>query len=378
MNGIKKLRIAIVTSGRFHVCDLARELSKLGHEVKFYSLVPPWRTKQFQLPPSSNRWMLPNLALAALGCKFASDSNIQSRIEALTTKLDRAIASRLEPCDVLIGMSGMCNEVARVAKRKYGAKVWIERGSRHILSQQQILAQIPGASQVSQTCVERELCDYDQADTIVVLSKHCEESFIEFGVEQQKLFRNPLGVNLQMFSPTVAPSSLDPTVIMTGTWSLQKGVDVLTAAWQRLPGVRLLHVGPVGDFPLPTQSGFQHFDKVDQPRLREFYSQSHVFALASRQEGLATVLPQALACGLTLVCTTRSGGEDLKMFTDDPEIISVVEPDDVDGLTLALSKSVEQAVLETGTRQKLSPEACHELSWAGCGKRYNAALVSRV
>jgi hypothetical protein len=41
------MRIAILTSGRFHACDLARELAKHEHDVRFYSLVPPSRTRRF-------------------------------------------------------------------------------------------------------------------------------------------------------------------------------------------------------------------------------------------------------------------------------------------------------------------------------------------
>jgi hypothetical protein len=33
-------------------------------------------------------------------------------------------------------LSGMHREVARFAKRRFGATIWLERGSRHILSQE--------------------------------------------------------------------------------------------------------------------------------------------------------------------------------------------------------------------------------------------------
>ena len=53
-------RIAIATAGRFHVLDLARELAALGHEVRFYSMLPPSRTASFGLQADSTstccRW----------------------------------------------------------------------------------------------------------------------------------------------------------------------------------------------------------------------------------------------------------------------------------------------------------------------------------
>lgn len=44
------MKINILSSGRFHVCDLARELARNGHDVKFYSFVPTKRAMKFGLP----------------------------------------------------------------------------------------------------------------------------------------------------------------------------------------------------------------------------------------------------------------------------------------------------------------------------------------
>lgn len=377
--GGRPLRIAVFTSGRFHVCDLARELARLGHDVRFYSIVPPWRTRRFGLPEHCNRWLLPLVLpwFAALRATRRTRWRVSAE-RKFAEELDRVAAREVEPCDVFIGMSGLSNLVAAAVRRRYGARVWIERGSRHILSQKAILDAIPGADRVPDFAVKRELRDYDQADTVVVLSRHCEQSFQERGYPPNSLFRNPLGVDLNAFAPTPAPPATPPTVIMTGLWSLQKGCDTLASAWSRLAGVRLMHVGPVGDAPLPAGFGFVHHDKVDQSALRAHYSMAHVFALASRQEGMATVQPQALACGLRLVCTTRTGGEDLREFVTDPTVIRVVPPDDPQSLAAALRESLAEAVGETGGRDRLGETGRANLSWAAYGRRYAAALRERV
>ncbi len=373
------LKIAIVTSGRFHVCDLARELSLLGHEVKFYSLVPPWRTKAFGLPSECNRWMLPRVGFRAASLKFARNEKAREQaMQNLVVAFDEAVSSTIERCDVLIGMSGMCNKLGKTVKERFGAQVWIERGSRHILSQKEILAAIPGASQVSDFAVQRELADYRLADFISVLSKHCEESFLERGFLPAGIVRSPLGVNLETFCPTLAPNQIPPTIVMAGTWSLQKGCDTLVEAWRTLPDTKLVHVGPVGtDFELPTDLHFLHYDKVDQRQLIKFYSQAHVFALASRQEGLATVQPQALACGLRLVCTNRTGGEDLREVLNDKSAISVVPVNDSKAFANALSAALAESTVMNGVRDLLSAEGRRFLSWTGYGLRYSHALASR-
>ena len=61
------IKVAILSPGRFHVCDLARELHELGLEVRFYSYVPVGRTTRFGLDESCARsvfiYVLPFLAI---------------------------------------------------------------------------------------------------------------------------------------------------------------------------------------------------------------------------------------------------------------------------------------------------------------------------
>jgi len=129
----------------------------------------------------------------------------------------------------------------------------------------------------------------------------------------------------------------------------------------------------VMDAALPSLDGFMHFDKVDQPKLLEFYRQAHVFALASREEGLATVQIQALAAGLPLVCTTRTGGEDLREGLSNPEAIRVVAPDDPGALAEALAGALDYSRRLTGLRDLLGP-ARERYSWAAYARRYDEKL----
>ena len=50
---------------------------------------------------------------------------------------------------------------------------------------------------------------------------------------------------------------------------------------------------------------------MPQRELYKHYSQGSVFAILSIEEGLALVQPQAMACGLPIICTTNTGGEDI-------------------------------------------------------------------
>ncbi len=372
------MRIAILSTGRYHVCDLARELDVQGHEVAFYSLVPPWRTRRFGLPGRCNRWLGRYLAPLVLGARLARGSRLAgSANQALILGLDHLAARLVRRCDVFIGMSGMSASTARAVRRRYGSRIFIERGSRHILSQREILERLPRSpgvpAPVSAFTVRRELEDYALADVIVVPARHVATSFTERGVPAVKLFRNPYGVDLTMFPATVAPPPQPPVVGMAGTWSYRKGCDVLAAAWRRMTGTHLAHVGPIGDAPVPDGQGFKHVRAVDQRMLGSVYSKWHVAALASREEGLAMVQAQALASGLRLVCTDRTGGGDYRELLEDDELVSVVPVDDPPALAAALVAALERSAALTGLRDHLGTRR-ERLSWAAYGRRYDAFL----
>ncbi len=375
------MKIAIATTGRFHVLDLARELAAQGHEVAFYSILPRQRAMRFGLPPQAHRgllfWLAPLLAAQRYGGRAVS----QAVNPWILRAADRLIARRLEPCDIFIGMSGLCIESARLARDRFGAKVFIERGSRHILSQKAILDDLkrlsPDAQSVPDYAVRMHTASTELADVVVVPARHAADSFIERGFPADRLFRNPYGVDLEMFAPTPALFNLAPNVIYVGAWSYQKGCDLLTAALDQLGGrVKLLHVGVLADAPLPSQAWFQHQDAVPQWQLRDWYARAHVFVQASRQEGLSLVQAQALACGLPVVCTDRTGGEDLAELTGLKEGIFVVPHDDSAALAAAINKAMDWARerFKSGASRDLMGERRSKLSWKAYGKRYSERL----
>jgi glycosyltransferase involved in cell wall biosynthesis len=276
---------------------------------------------------------------------------------------------RIEPCDVLVAMSGIGLRVLGEAKRRYGAHVFLERSSRHILSQREILRAVPGlADAVPDFAVSRELRGYALADVISVPSQQVVDSFVERGFDRSRLYLNPFGVDLVDFPVTLAPNNHPRVILFVGTWSLQKGVDVLVAAWRRLPATRLLHVGAIGDAPIPDDERFEHVDPVDQKQLSAFYARSDVCVLASRQEGLATVQLQALASGVRLVCTTRTGGEDLRALTV-RGAIEVAPPDAPDALATAIARALHELPVP-GTPRDLLGAHREQLSWRAYARRY--------
>jgi starch synthase len=375
----RRIRIAIATAGRFHVLDLARELNALGYAVDFYSYVPKSRAVRFGLPSVCHRSLTLFAAPALALERFASAAVPQSVREwSLNKSLNLAVMGRLRPCDLFIGMSGIYLEAARFAKRRFGAAVWLERGSRHILSQESILAKIPGATRPTPLAISRELAGYTLADRIVIPSLHVKESFRCDPAAYAKLFMNPYGVDLEMF-PTASWHNADKefTLLFVGSWTLQKGCDLLISAVAESGGVRLVHVGPIGtDLAFPTgDARFVHIDPVPQTELARFYAQADAFVLVSRQDGFGLVLAQALASGLPIICTDRTGGVDLAHTPALAERITVIPHDDL----LALVAAV------TGLRDRHKAGECvplladpdrQTLSWTAYGRRYAEQIAA--
>ena len=374
------MKIAVATSGRFHVLDLAREFKRLGHEVQFHTLLPARRAQQFGLSHACVRsWFLgalPWLAAARIALRKDWSRTIRNR---LTLRLDHLVAQALKPCEVFIGMSGLFVKAGHTARHRFGALWVLERGSRHILSQKEILDALPGpeVQRVSDFDVRREMEGYEGADVIAVPSRHAEESFRERGVPSEKLFRNPYGVDIRHFQPTVSPEG-EITILFAGAWSYRKGADLLAAAVSQMRGVRLHHVGAIEDAPLPKTEWFASLGPLEQLRLAETMMRSHVFALASREDGFGMVLIQALACGLPVACTDKTGGPDLAETIPDASFVSVARAGQVASFRQALEAAIRKAVMLRGTMRDGLGVARSRWSWPAYAERYDRFLRKRV
>lgn len=340
--------MAIASAGRFHLLDLARELDRLGVNVKFYSYVSRKRAKEFGLPERCHAGLLPLLFPVVALQRLFPQVLPRATERIVCWALDLLVMLRLKKCDIFICMSGIYLWSPRLAHRKYGALVHLHRSSRHILSQKEILARLPGAQQVSPFMVRRELEGYALADHIIVPSSHVVESFSPWPALAGKVFLNPLGVDLDLFPIQDRVSrEQTPTILFVGQWSLRKGVDVLARAIAAMPRVRLIHVGALSDAPFPADFRFVHHDHVPQQQLPAFYSTAHVFVLPSREDGFGVVLSQALSCGLQVVCTDRTGGPDLAALPGFARLVRTVPADDVQALRAALEHALDDATGKT-------------------------------
>jgi len=369
------LRVTIAASHRFHLNDLARELLQEGMDVQFISYVPREKAAYYGVPPEAQSSMLMVMLPILAWNRFLPRVLPRTRKRLNARMINWTAARLIKECDVFICLSGLYVEAAKVAKERFGAQVWLERGSTHIMAQHRILSDIQGATIPSAQDLAREKAGYLLADRIVVASEHVVESFrLESPSYSAKIIKIPYGANLSEF-PLMPRQALGSVcrILMVGGWSLRKGCDVLIEAISEMSGVHLTHVGSIQDCDFPDgHPSFQHFDPVPQSQLAVFYRNAHLAVLPSREEGLAMVQMQSLSCGLPLVGTTMSGARDLALSDRLARNIFVCSPGDAEELRNAIAAAID--ALRSSTAPALTEEDRLLLGWKRYGRDYAAQL----
>jgi len=183
--------------------------------------------------------------------------------------------------------------------------------------------------------------EFEFCDRIVVPSTLARQSFAEMGYADKTVVVLT-GVDAQFFSPR--PQLTRPVlfrVCYVGRVELAKGLGYLLLAWKRLAlrHAELVLVGEVKPemsslLRTCTDSTVRLAGVLPPQKVGECYRDSSLFVFPSVTEGLAQVLLEAMACGLAVVATDKSGANDC--LADGKEG-RIVPAHDVDALAEAIS-----------------------------------------
>jgi len=342
-----RMKVAVSVLGRFHGFDLAQQLEKRGALTQLLTSYPAFAAARFGVPRQK---VTSNPLFEVLSrAWFRLPQAVQRRWNPQAFKAkayDAWAAKHLDPqAELFVGWSNSSLASLQRAKAN-GAKTILERGSTHILFQTKVLKEeyehwgLRFDFTPPET-IERELQEYNEADRISVPTEFVKQTFVSNGIPAAKILKTPYGIRLSQFERKPRHDEVF-RVMFCGALSIRKGVPRLLKAFTelKLANAELCLVGSVTDEIKPFLEKFRSPQIVvhgsqPQEKLAEFYSQASLFCLPSLEEGMAMVIPQAMACGLPVVCTAESGAGEV--VTEGKEGFFVASRDE-EALGTALEK----------------------------------------
>ncbi len=318
------MKISISVPGRFHLFNLAGQLLKKNYLNQLITSYPKFETVKYGIPKNKISSILIKEIIQRAWCKLPSFLQNAYNPQYLIHETFDILASRvLKPADIVIGGSSVFLHTLKKAKR-LGAITVTEHGSSHILYQNEILkteyekfgVKIRPFQLPHPKIIEKELKEYEESDYIAIPSLFVKKTFLEKNVPEKKIIHVPYGVDLSQFRKLPKTDNVF-RVIFVGGMMIRKGVHYLLQAFSELnlPNSELVLVGALNEEIKPFfkkyEGKFKYVGKAPQAELHKYYSESSVFAMMSIEEGLALVIPQAMACGLPIIATTNTGAEDI-------------------------------------------------------------------
>ncbi len=302
---------------------------------------------------------------------------------------DRWVAGKLKAGNsrIFIGWSGMSLHSIRRAK-ELGMVTILERGSSHIEIQNEILKDEYGRFgkqfSIHPSVIKKELQEYEEADYIAVPSTFVKDSFIKQGVSEQKIFLNPYGANRSFIrkSQTVRPSKDKFRIVYMGTLSIRKGLIYLFQALESLKipehAFEVLFMGSIETEIKSTiakyrKSNWRFLGHVDFYSLPDYLVTCDISVQPSLEEGLSMVIPQMMACGVPVIITPNTGGQNIINPGENGFLVPVRDPK-------AISEKLEWAFhhpdLLHEMKDKAAESISNEYTWDAYGNRYAAFLKS--
>lgn len=335
----KDLHITISVNGRRHAFDLANQLIKRHCLDRLITSYPKFKAREWNIPNSYISSLLPTELFNR--CRRYFPSPLKPTLNYLQNEwFDKWAAIRIpSTSNIFIGWSGNSLNCIRKAKSRETKTVLI-RGSSHILYQKKIIEEeyesfgLPKPA-FPEKIIEKELKEYSECDCLSIPSSFVKRTFSDYIKKDMRFIQVPYGVDLSHFKKIEKSDSVF-RIITSGLLSLIKGGYYILRAIHELnlPNFEYWHLGTISPEMEQFVTKFKSPNIIfqghkPQHELYKYYSQGSVFVMPSLEEGLSLVQPQAMSCGLPLICTTNTGGEDL--ITNEAEGF-VIPIRDVDSL----------------------------------------------
>ncbi len=330
------MKVSIIVGGRFHAFDLAEQLQKQGLLYQLVTTYPKSKVQGFDID-EQKLITFPLIEYFKRGIhKFFGFYPLNFFLSDLFDKM--ASKKIKKDADVYIIWAGMgLHTINRIRKENPKAKIILERGSTHIVEQNELLKKISKKDLVDKRTIKKETQEYDLVDFISVPSSFAKNGFLKNKIQEDKLFVNFYGVDLEMFYPKERCLNNNFTVGYAGTLSAQKNITGIINSVEKLIGqelnIKLKLVGNIDNKTFDKKELKKDFinykSAVPQKELNEFYNKIDIFVLNSIQDGFGMVILQALSCGIPVIATKNTGGADVIKGGENGFIIPTFSEEDL-------------------------------------------------
>ena len=311
--------VSVASAYPFHMYEQASQLNALGYLEALYTCYPKRlvRAVPNERVRTQRRWAVTRRAFGRYSSSVdrALNRKVIAEFDSWCKKQDTS--------EVTIALSGYASATLELT-RKNGGIAFCDRGAVHVAEQERILREEATKWGVSAPwfdpwIVERELRDYETADVILTPSTSVYDSFVGRGVSRDRLLKLPYGVDTRLFRPEPGLEKLRGRIISVGAVGMQKGHHYLAQAYSKVKTDRttISFVGSVADqwvvdgFVNPLCGPDALLGPVSRAQVAVELNRSEIFCLASIQDGFGLVVSQAMACGLPVVVTERTGAADI-------------------------------------------------------------------
>lgn len=277
------------------------------------------------------------------------------------------------------GWSG-CSLRGLNASKSAGKPSILERGSTHCVWNGNRVSAIynklglPLDEIADSDEIQYDLQEYESADRICVPSNFVYKTFLENGIQSERLFLNPYGVDFEFWSSgdsNPRKELLPFTFLWVASLMPRKGITVLLEAWRKahLKDARLVLVGGASKSIRPLlsklPSGVVLHSFLDHIAIRTLMAQSHVYVLPSFEEGMARSVLEAGAAGLPVLITEETGATDIFKDGRDGWVVQSGDSDHLAEMLSHITKNRELCISMGVAAQN----AVRPFTWDAYGKR---------
>jgi glycosyltransferase involved in cell wall biosynthesis len=264
------------------------------------------------------------------------------------------------------------------AARRLGWTTILDAASFHHLTQDRWSAHEEPAWLHRRICRRKDE-EVALADRIITCSELARQSYVEAGVPPSKVIAVPVGADIERFQPPVQSKARKEAIFLfVGTVMTRKGIDLLVEAFRRVqalcPQASLRLVGGKGNaWPLVRPflgPAVSWQATLSHEALSEEYRQASCLVLPARHDSYGMVVAEALASGLPVIVSDRTGAKELVTEGSNGW---VVPAEDVAALTERMLWCAQHPK-ELAEMAGAAREAGLSADW----KRYHQRLVAAV